>query len=204
MCGNKANTMAAFFSGTDDKYELGDPGIHLVVGGIKAESRKYEIAASVVGGGRRFVMHYDNLIDATPVESVIFHPKVIDYVDYTSPIVSTYTQYKGGVTANSVKKISGSDYNSYQQWLKQYSSYGDSNDSQDWNDPYFYSENCHSYNYGTVKGGREVKFWEVEDILNDYIHQSQNSLNSLVMLKETLQGMLIDIEAGIDLHLESN
>ena len=42
------NTMQAFFSGTDDKYELGDPGIHIVVGSINTKEMKYTIAASVV------------------------------------------------------------------------------------------------------------------------------------------------------------
>jgi len=38
------NTMQAFFSGTDDKYELGDPGIHIVVGSINTKEMKYTIA----------------------------------------------------------------------------------------------------------------------------------------------------------------
>ena len=88
------NTMPAFFSGTDDKYELGDPGIHLVVGSIKVTDKTYTIAASVVGNGRRFTMHYNNLIDASVVNGANFHPKVIDYVDYSKPaITATYTKY---------------------------------------------------------------------------------------------------------------
>jgi hypothetical protein len=191
--------MSAFFSGTDDNYELGDPGIHLVVGGIKVQERRYEIAASVVGNGRRFILHYDNLVNATPVEGVTFHPKVVDYVDYTSPLVSTYTQYKPSKHSGSTK---GKEWNSYQQWLKQYSSYEYSNDTDDPNDPYFYSENYWNYNQGSVSGGRDVKLWEVEDIVNDYITQNQEEMDKLSALKKALEGLLVDVESGLALHRE--
>lgn len=186
--------MPAFFSGTDDKYELGDPGIHLVVGGIKEGEMKYEIAASVVGSGRRFTMTYSNLIDATPVEGVTFHPKVLDYVDhttkptYTSKSNKTYKKYSGITT--------GKEYNSYQQWLKQYSSYGDIDD------PYFYSDTYWGWdnNQKTETSNKELKLWEVEDLCNDYLNQNQNSVNKLVQLKTILEQTLSDVEVAIELN----
>lgn len=48
------NTMDAFFSGTDDRYELGDPGLHIVVGKIDVNTGEYTLKASVTANQRRF------------------------------------------------------------------------------------------------------------------------------------------------------
>jgi hypothetical protein len=190
--------MAAFFSGTDDKYELGDPGIHLVVGSIKVDANSYSIAASVVGNGRRFVMHYNNLIDATPVEGVTFHPKVLDYVD-DSPFVTTYTATGSAVVPwkSKVGTYSGSNYDSYKynQWLQKYSFPPE----KGYNDPFHYSENYNDRMYGNT---REVKYWEVEDIINDYVNQNQNNIEGLIRLENALKDILTDVEAGIQLVME--
>ena len=152
------NTMPSFFSGIDDKYELGDPGIHLVVGDIKISENKYTIAASVVGSGRRFVMHYSNLIDATPVSGLEFHPKVIDYVDYTSPLIATtgtssvYTSW----SKNSSKYDYSDNYQNYQTWLNK--TYGIDND--DVNDPYHYSEGNYNYTRKSTSS-KTLALWEV-------------------------------------------
>jgi hypothetical protein len=185
------NTMPAFFSGTDDKYELGDPGIHLVVGGIKTKERQYEIAASVVGSGRRFKMSYKDLIDATAVDNVTFHPKVVEYVDYESPVyTNTYTQYnKGTALAKSNYSYSNSDVYNYGKWLEQYSSYSYTNNNQ-YKDPFYYN--------GTYTGtSKEVKLWEVEDITVDLIKQSQHDINRLFTILDFLQGTAKDVEGMI-------
>jgi hypothetical protein len=80
------NTMPTFFSSTDDKYELGDPGIHIVVGAIDLKTRKYQLSASVVSSGRRFLVPYGSIIDTTPVDNCTFNNNVLKYVDYTPPI----------------------------------------------------------------------------------------------------------------------
>ena len=75
------NTMGAFFSGTDDQYEISDPGAHIVVGGISTKTRQYEIASSICANKTRFKLpHYDVLLDATPIQDSTFHPKVLEYV----------------------------------------------------------------------------------------------------------------------------
>ena len=67
------NTMDVFFSGTDDKYELGDPGLHIVVGKINNESRQYSLKASVTAHRRRFEIKARDVVDLTPLQ-VNFHP----------------------------------------------------------------------------------------------------------------------------------
>ena len=67
------NTMDVFFSGTDDKYELGDPGLHIVVGKINNESRQYSLKASVTAHRRRFEVKARDVVDLTPLQ-VNFHP----------------------------------------------------------------------------------------------------------------------------------
>jgi hypothetical protein len=190
------NTMPAFFSGTDDKYELGDPGIHIVVGGIKVNEMKYEIAASVVGSGRRFKISYQELIDATPVETLTFHPKVIEYVDYESPVYSTPTgiaKSNYSWSSNQNKK----DAYSYNQWLRQYSGgYDDKN--VNYKDPFYYNGSKYydpADNSSTV---RDIKFWEIEDLTVDYLKQSQGDINKLFSILDFMQGTAKDIEAMID------
>lgn len=73
------NTMEAFFSGTDDKYELGDPGLHIVVGSIDVKANRYTLKASVTASRRRFDVPYERVVDATPVD-VTFHPDVLTVV----------------------------------------------------------------------------------------------------------------------------
>jgi hypothetical protein len=123
------NTMGAFFSAVDDRYELGDPGIHLTVGKIDTKSMRYEIAASVTGNNRRFKLPYADLIDATPVEGVTFHEDVIKYVDYTTPV--SYGHKSSPVvraaTSNILKKlppakenpVTKKNYSSYQEYCKE-------------------------------------------------------------------------------------
>lgn len=193
------NTMPAFFSGTDDKYELGDPGIHLVVGSIKVVDKTYTIAASVVGNGRRFTMHYNNLVDATPVNGADFHPKVIDYIDYTSPITVTTTTYSRYTTkskgASSITRYGESsrysDYYSYNKWLEKYNDPDGYSQLQD--DDYWQSYG-RNYNEGSVTQGRAIKLWEIEDIIHDYLEQNTNDFNQLWMLYDTLQDMVKEAE----------
>jgi hypothetical protein len=94
------NTFAAFFSSTDNDSELRDPGIHLTVGSINVKKQTYEIAASVVGNLRRFVVNYNYLIDTTPDQTSTFHPNVLEYIDYTTPVY-TYAKHLGKFWKNS-------------------------------------------------------------------------------------------------------
>lgn len=178
--------MPSFFSSTDDKYELGDPGIHLVVGGIDVEKMKYTIAASVVGNGRRFTMSYNDLIDATPVEGVTFHPNVIHYVDYSTPSIK-YSPVKTFNKTSGKDKNSNTDSYHYDKWLERYSNYKYNNYEYDnyMEDPFFYSEKSHHYD-GTVENGRVVRLWEIEDLINDYIAQNTDDLNKMIQLYDTL------------------
>ena len=198
------NTMPSFFSGIDDKYELGDPGIHLVVGGINVTGLKYTIAASVVGNGRRFEVAFSDLIDATPISGVEFHPKVIDYVDYSTPIFNSTV--KSSHSASIVpwkKKVSkeGDDTNSYKEWMKQ--AYGDGTD--DYSDPYFYSDGTYSSfnSKANTRTGTAVMMWEIEDLINDYISQNQDDVNKLCLFADSLRDHLNDVEAGIAINIET-
>ena len=190
--------MPSFFSGTDDKYELGDPGIHLVVGDVKVKEMKYTIAASVVGSGRRFEMNYSNLIDATPVAEVTFHPKVTDYVDYTSPL--TTTTYASGITYNSwSKKVSTAtdgDTNDYQKWLN--NTHCD-DFSGDVSDPYHYSEG--NYNYTPIR--TRLKLWEIEELIKDYVTVHQHDINSLCNFADSLKDHLKEIEDHVGFCIDA-
>lgn len=180
------NTMQAFFSGVDDKYELGDPGIHIVVGSIDTKNMKYTMAASVVGSGRRFLVEYDKLIDATPIPGQDFHPKVIDYVDYTSP-VTTYST-KGGFTNYSTTK-----------WTKKESKSIDYNNPINWgwwdgdaeSDPFYWSGTYSSTN-------SSVDIWNILDVLKDFVTENSKNPRALKEIKDDLYDFLSDLEVFLE------
>ena len=175
------NTMQAFFSGTDDKYELGDPGIHIVVGSVNTKEMKYTIAASVVGSGRRFMVEYDKLIDATPSPGEEFHPKVIDYVDYTSP-VTTYAT-KGGFSqyptqwSKKETKSSKTDWDNLANW-----GWGD----DDYCDPFHWSS--------TSNPNTSVSAWNIIDSAKDFVAENRTNNSSLKELRDELYDFLSDLE----------
>ena len=175
------NTMQAFFSGTDDKYELGDPGIHIVVGSVNTKEMKYTIAASVVGSGRRFMVEYDKLIDATPASGEEFHPKVIDYVDYSSP-VTTYAT-KGGFTQYPTKwskketKSSKTDWDNLANW-----GWGNA----DYCDPFYWSN--------TSNPNTSVSAWNIIDSAKDFVVENRTDISSLKELRDDLYDFLADLE----------
>ena len=90
------NTMDAFFSGTDDQYELGDPGLHIVVGNFNLTDLSYDAVASVTANFRRFIVPDKAVIETNPHPDATYHPNVLGAIKlsgYVRPIeakVSTY------------------------------------------------------------------------------------------------------------------
>lgn len=85
------NTMDAFFSGTDDKYELGDPGLHVVIGTIDTINLKYTLKASVTANHRRFDINFADVIDTTPADAT-YHPSALEMVSietFNPPVFQT-------------------------------------------------------------------------------------------------------------------
>ncbi len=166
----------SFFSGTDDKYELNDPGIHIVVGSIDAENMKYTIAASVVGSRRRFIVDYGKLIDATPVAGQEFHPKVLDYVDYSKPVLSTVKW---------TKKVNKTTYSNLKNWGWE----------DDYCDPFYYSGEFNN-------SAKTIQSWNVVDVLNDYLDMNKNNLVSLYRLKDELEDFMKDLDVYLEMESE--
>lgn len=187
------NTMPAFFSGIDDKYELGDPGIHLVIGSIDVEKNTYTIAASVVGSGRRFELPFNNLIDATPIPSVSFHPKTLEYVNYSTP-AHTYkpVRVNSGVKTTSLQD----DLYNYNDWLNKYSGTKFNNES-DYNDPFYfrdvYDNNTHNQS-GNFNFREDLQLWEIEDLTVDLIRQHQDDINKLYLIMNFLERTVNDVK----------
>jgi hypothetical protein len=70
------NTMEAFFSAIDDSTELGDPGLHIVVGSINLDKNTYSLKASITASQRRHIIAHEKVIDMslTPGQ---FHKNVL-------------------------------------------------------------------------------------------------------------------------------
>lgn len=82
------NTMDAFFSGTDDQYELSDPGIHIVVGSINNETDEYNLSVSITANNRRFIVNKEDekrIIDFNFDFDSTYDPKVLEYVSVFQP-----------------------------------------------------------------------------------------------------------------------
>jgi hypothetical protein len=194
------NTMASFFSGTDDKYELGDPGIHLVVGSINTTSMNYTIAASVVGSGRRFLVPYTELVDATPITGAKFHEKVLDYVDYTTP-VTTYST-KGGYNTSTwsnhstkwTKKETPSNNSAIQKWNStEYWGY-DRDDFGDYVDPFFWSESYTSSGGSSGVEKSTIDIWNIKDLLTDFVKDNNHDISAIKEMRDELYDFLMDVE----------
>lgn len=147
-------------------------------------------------------MHYNNLIDASVVKNVNFHPKVIDYVDYSTPAITkyssarTYNYSSGGTSKYSGKYFSQNDEYSYAKWLerntKKYM------ESQDLNDPYYFSEHYYGgEHYVDEDISKHVRLWEIEDLIRDYVRQNQGDFNKLFILVDTLNQEAKSLESDI-------
>ena len=187
------NTMQAFFSGVDDKYELDDPGIHLVIGSIDTKTMKYAIAASVVGSHRRFIVEYDKLVDATAIDGAEFHKKVLDYVDTSPPKVKVFAPATSAVvpTKWTKKETIKETWDNPNTW-----GYGwnyDGND--DYSDPFYWQGDSNS---STSSTGDTLKLWSVIDIANDYAKQNANDPNRLHNLREELMDFINDLDVVLE------
>lgn len=109
------NTMDAFFSGTDDKFELSDPGLHIVVGSINHEKQEYTLSISVTANNRRFIIGQDDesrFVDFTPDDST-YHPDVLKYVTIPTPKPSAIVpqeikrHFVGNFSQESLKNLQG-------------------------------------------------------------------------------------------------
>ena len=92
------NTMDSFFSGTDDKYEIGDPGLHIVVGNIDVQANTYTLAASVTANQRRFLIEPDTVLAPAVDTNVTYHPSVIDVIKLPKQITTGFTSYAPRLT----------------------------------------------------------------------------------------------------------
>lgn len=103
------NTMSAFFSGTDDDYELTIPGIHIVVGKIDKKESRYELKASVALRGERKDVDPFDVIDFSQSENHVgknptFNKKVLSYVSLPHEISYKPKGDKVKIKKNSKKK----------------------------------------------------------------------------------------------------
>ena len=192
------NTMQAFFSGVDDKYELDDPGIHLVVGSINTKDMKYAIAASVVGSHRRFTVEYDKLVDATPIVESNFHEKVLDYVDYSTPVAKVFKSSTSSVvpvkwTKKESKETIRETWDNPNTWGYGWEDYN--KNDYDYSDPFYWQGDS---NNSTSSTGDTLKLWSVIDIANDYAKQNANDPNRLHNLREELMDFISELDAVLE------
>lgn len=73
------NTMAAFFSGKDDRGELTVPGLHFVIGHITADS--YDIKASIVINRARFLVAPNYVLETGEIPYVVNDALVARFTD---------------------------------------------------------------------------------------------------------------------------
>lgn len=73
------------FSGTDDHYELGDPGLHIVISHINVADNSYRATASITANRRRFYLpDASAVVDSSPAAGT-FHPNVLQAVKTERP-----------------------------------------------------------------------------------------------------------------------
>jgi hypothetical protein len=93
------NTMALDrFSSTDDHYELGDPGLHIVISHIDPAKRTYRATASITANKRRFYLDDCQAVaDLKAAPGVSFHPDVLQLIqlDALKPLTFQSLALKG-------------------------------------------------------------------------------------------------------------
>lgn len=160
------NTMTCSFSSVDDTYQLKDPGIHLIVAGINVEKRTYIIYASVVGSGRRFLVDYNALVDASPVPGATFHEKVLEYIEVEKP--KTYNKWL---------PPAGNSQGVYYNWHKNKFKHPQNQYDDKFKDPYHFQDGSidpdfwKSYEDETSQeplNQSDTPLWQITDSINDY------------------------------------
>ncbi len=182
------NTMQAFFSGTDDKYELGDPGIHIVVGSIDVDKRTYRLKASVVANGRRFDVDHSKIIDCEPIVGATFHEDVLKYVDYTRPVVQPH---KKATNFQSFQTKTNQRFSSYD-----YKSPFGFSDEIDFTDDYYQE----FFGETEVTETKPLKLWQIEDVIEDYIKQNRGNAEEI---QELISLLSVYVEEHSELTTQS-
>jgi hypothetical protein len=163
--------MTCSFSSTDDKYELGDPGIHIIVGSIDKQKRTYGIFASVVANGRRFKIPHKDLIETEPLEGYTFHEDVLDYVDYSKPVVTKYS-------SNQRTNWNGYNYKSPFGFKDNI----DGDFSELWDE--FYGYQTHEK--------ESIKLHQIEDVIEDFLKQNKENPEEIEELMALLSVYIED------------
>jgi hypothetical protein len=70
------------FSATDDQYELGDPGLHIVISHIDHDANTYKPTASITANKRRFYLPEASAVVDLAGASVSFHPSALKAVSF--------------------------------------------------------------------------------------------------------------------------
>jgi hypothetical protein len=193
------NTMQAFFSGIDDKYELDDPGIHLVVGSIDVKNMKYAIAASVVGSRRRFIVDFSKLIDATPVNGSEFHEKVLDYVDAALPKFIATTNYIA--PSKWTKKVSKIDDRLDEKWNNpNYWGWDEDAYMESSSDPFYWESDLNKSKSNQEYG---LTVWDVIDMASDYARKNADDQNRLHTLRDELMDFINDLDVSLSVFVNS-
>lgn len=181
------NTMAAFFSGTDDKYELGDPGLHIVVGSIDSQKMSYALTASITAGKRRFAIGHNLVVDTAPVTGVTFHPNVL-----TAITIGVWPLFKPAITAGKPGT----------QTKDQRANFHNSSDTYFWGDGW---GDALGSNWSPYMPRQKGSYQQVSDIISDITNAIEylttaGDHDSLRDLYSELSYALADIEqhAGFD------
>ena len=115
------NTMAAFFSGKDDRGELTVPGLHFVIGHITAGS--YDIKASVVINRARFLVAPNYVLETGDIPYVVNDALVARFTD--SEVVPYADQVETYVKkAQDVRKAAAVKPYNYTASSKEFGSFG--------------------------------------------------------------------------------
>lgn len=100
------NTMSAFHSSVDDKSDLAQPGMHLVVGRIGSKNR-YEVCVSIVQKGERHVVSADKLVDLQkPTAPCSYHPSVKSYIVRSTQVVKPSKFVQDDLFSSRVRALS--------------------------------------------------------------------------------------------------
>lgn len=170
------NLMAASPSSVDDKYELGDPGFHSIIGTINVAKMTYSLYTSITTNKTRYKIPIDSLIQIEKNETQ-FHPDVLKYIVVEPRTYGTYQT--GAITTRYGKSTSTSWVNrkTYSPW--------NNPAHDDYDDAYFSSDPFH-YESNPKKLDAPLYYADQEEIEMAY-HVLMDSLKDAIHYVDTVQ-----------------
>ncbi len=186
------NTMTCSWSAVDDRYELSDPGMHVLVRSMDLTKRTYVAEATIVQRGVRYPVPAKDVIEMECQADLTYHPDVMSYIEIeTFPRVTTQSPYFGLTTTKWSSKNKRGPYNGYYDGYDRYDRYDryyaeEWMDAESWADTYLGPATENVAPVDSVVTEIDIQ-QTIEEIKDEFYSQAWELLEYGVDMKELME-----------------